>query len=58
MFGFSVQLIMMLFDFSIDLNPVKIKYYPFMISLKKCNGICNAVDDLSIKIYLPNKTKI
>ena len=58
MFGFSVQLIMMLFDFSVDLNPVEIKYYPFMISLKKCNGICNVVDDLSIKICVPNKTKM
>ena len=25
----------------IDLNPVKLKCYPFMISLDKCNGSCN-----------------
>ena len=24
----------------IDLNPVKLKYYPFMISLDKCTGSC------------------
>ena len=25
----------------IDLNPVELKYYPFMISLDKCTGIFN-----------------
>ena len=25
----------------IDMNPVKVKYYPFMISLNKCTGNCN-----------------
>ena len=25
----------------IDLNPAEPKYYPFMISLDKFNGICN-----------------
>ena len=25
----------------IDLNPVKLKYYSFMISLDKCTGSCN-----------------
>ena len=25
----------------IDLNPVELKYYPFMISLDKCTGCCN-----------------
>ena len=28
-----------------------------MISLGKCNGSCNAVDDLFTKICVPNKTK-
>ena len=27
----------------IDLNPVYLKYYPFMISLDKCNGTCNVL---------------
>ena len=37
-----------------DLNPVEFKYYPFMISLEKCNGSCNV---LSPKICVPKKTK-
>ena len=27
----------------IDINPVELKYYPFMISLNKCTGSCNVV---------------
>ena len=38
----------------IDLNPVKLKYYPFMVSFDKCTGIFNA---LSPKIYVPKETK-
>ena len=38
----------------IDLNPIELKYYPFMISLDKCNGSCNV---LSPKIYVPKETK-
>ena len=38
----------------IDLNPVELKYYPFMISLDKCNGSCIV---LSPKICVPKKTK-
>ena len=41
----------------IYLNPVEFNHYPFIISLDKCNGICNAVDDLSTKIRVPSKTK-
>ena len=41
----------------INLSPVELKYYPFMISLDKCNRICNAVDDLSTKTWAPIKTK-
>ena len=33
-----------------DLNPIELKYYPFMISLDKCNGSCNV---LYPKIYIP-----
>ena len=25
----------------INMNPVELKYYPFMISLNKCTGSCN-----------------
>ena len=38
----------------IDLNPVELKYYPFMISLDKCTGSCNV---LSPKICIPKETK-
>ena len=41
----------------IDLNPVELNYYPFMISLDKCNGSCNALDHLSTKKCVPSETK-
>ena len=25
----------------INMNPIELKYYPFMISLNKCTGSCN-----------------
>ena len=36
----------------IDLNSIELNYYPFLISLDKCNGSYNADDDLSAKIYV------
>ena len=36
----------------IDLNPIELKYYPFMISLGKCNGSCKV---LSPKTCIPKK---
>ena len=41
----------------IDLNPIKLSYYRFIINLDKCNGSCNAVDDLSTKIYFSREAK-
>ena len=41
----------------IDLNPVEFNCYPFMVSLDKYSRSCNAADDLSTKICIPNKTK-
>ena len=41
----------------IDLNPIELIYYPFMISLDKCNGSCNVGDGLSTKICVPSETK-
>ena len=38
----------------IDLNPVEIKYYPFVISLDKCSGSCNVLSPI---ICVPKKTK-
>ena len=37
----------------IDLNPVEVNYYSFMISLDECNGSYNSVNDLSTKIRVP-----
>ena len=41
----------------IDLNPNKLGYYPFMVNLGRCNGSCNTLNDLSSRIYVPNKTE-
>ena len=38
----------------VDLNPVKLRYYTFMISLHKCSGSCNV---LSPKVCVPKETK-
>ena len=44
----------------IDLNPDEItqrmSHYTFMINLDWCNGSCNTLDDLSIRIFVSNKT--
>ena len=40
----------------IDLNPIKLNY-PFMISLDKRNGSCNAVDNLCTKMCDPIENK-
>ena len=40
----------------IDLNPVEINYYSIVISLDKCNGSCNVVDDLSTKMCVSSET--
>ena len=39
---------------SINMNPVELKYYSFMISLSNCTGLCNV---LSPKICFPKETK-
>ena len=41
----------------IDLNPIELKYYPFMISLHKYKETCHTVDNLYTKIWIPSKTK-
>ena len=43
----------MIIPFLIHLNLIKLKYYPLMISLDKCSGICNAANVLYPKIYVP-----
>ena len=37
-----------------DMNPVGLKYYPFIISWNKCNGICNV---LYPKTCVPKETR-
>ena len=32
-------------------------YYPYALSLDRCVGSCNALNDLSNKLSVPNKTK-
>ena len=44
-------------SFPIDLNHVELKNYPFMISLDKCNGSCNSINLLSMRICVLSKTK-
>ena len=31
--------------------------YPFVLKLDECVGICDTLNDLSVKVYIPNKTK-
>ena len=40
-----------------DLNLIELNYYPFMISLSKCNGSYNVVHDLYRTICIPSETK-
>ena len=39
---------------AVDLNPLDLKYYPFVVSLNKRSGSCNI---LSPKICVPKETK-
>ena len=39
----------------IDLNSNELNYYPLMVSLERCNGSCNTLDNLSNKRCVANK---
>ena len=39
-----------------DLNSDELHYYPFVVSLYRCNGSYNTLDDLSSGICVLNKT--
>ena len=41
----------------IDLNPIALNYYPYIVGLDKCCEICNAVNELSMKMRVLGKTK-
>ena len=47
----------MIRPFLINLTPDELKYYPFLIKLDKYNRNCNPVNDLSMRICVPSKTK-
>ena len=40
----------------IDLNPIELNCYPFMIILNKYSGIYYVVDELSTNSYVPIET--
>ena len=50
-----------LINLRLTLNPVELKYYPFMTTLDKCNGSCNVLSpkrcvtketkDINVKVY-------
>ena len=42
---------------TIDLNHTELNFYPFMISLERCNVSCYVVDNLSVKMCLLSKTE-
>ena len=41
----------------INLNPVELHHYFFMISLDKYHGNCNALTEISGRIFVTNKTE-
>ena len=44
---------------NLDLNEYsqEFHYYPFSVKLDRCVGSCNALNDLSNKVCVPNKTE-
>ena len=34
----------------------ELRYYPFAVYLDRCAGSCNALDDLSSRVFIPNET--
>ena len=41
-----------------DLNPVKFNYYPFMVSVDKCNGSCNIALNKKYVFVVKQKMKM
>ena len=39
----------------VDINSNKALYYPFSVSVSKCSGSCNTIDDPYAQIFVPNK---
>ena len=38
----------------LDINSNEPFYYPFIVTVNKCGGSCNATDDLYARVYDPN----
>ena len=41
----------------ININSNKTLYYPFTVSVSKCGGSCNTIDDPYARVCVPNKVK-
>ena len=39
----------------VDINSNKTLYYLFSVSVSKCSGSCNTIDDPYAQIFVPNK---
>ena len=42
----------------INLNPDELHYYPFIISMIRCNESCNTIGDLFDRVCVPNKMEV
>ena len=41
----------------VNINSNQPLYYPFTISVNKCGGSCNTIDDPNTRAYVPNKVR-
>ena len=41
----------------VDINSNETLHYPFSVSVNKCSGSCNTIDDPYAQIFVPNETK-
>ena len=41
----------------LDINPNEPVCYPYSIAVNKCSGDCNNINDLMVKLCLPNIVK-
>ena len=47
----------MLISLNSEKHTQRLHHYQFMVSLDRCNGSCNTLNHLSIKIYVKKKTR-
>ena len=41
----------------VSINSNKILLYPFTVSVNKCSGSCNTIDDPYVRVCVPNEVK-